>query len=118
MNAPPPLAVAELKCECKRRNLPVGGAKPVLLTRLDSYTEEIVAAKQTQAPPVAISTNTNDATNAPPQKTANEGDVNIIQRYLQQQHIAPTTPASNYAPSDTSSGEGKRLKSSCKLLHS
>lgn len=107
--------MAELKCECKRRNLPVGGAKPVLLTRLDSYADEIVASKQT--PIVEVSTNANDMTTTTPQTNANEGDVNIIQRYLQQQHIAPTTPGSNYAPSDASSGAEKRLQMTCTLSH-
>lgn len=87
----------------------------MLLTRLDSYAEEIVASKQTQAPTGAVSTN--DTTTTTAQTTANEGDVNIIQRYLQQQHIAPTTPGSNYAPSDASSGAKNCLEMPCKLSY-
>ena len=92
------LKVTELKAECKKRSLPVSGPKPNLLTRLQPYTEQILAeraaAAVAQAKPVVL-----QKIGSPSPAPSTGSITNMSGAII---NIQPLTPQSAISTDDTS----------------
>lgn len=91
------LKVADLKAECKKRNLPVSGPKPNLINRLKPYADSILAGQSSAS---TSSSTTNEITLPSLQ---NVGTIINVQSGLPQtqQSVTPMDESTGISPPET-----------------